>query len=117
MITYKNGGVHFFMKLLSLRGSGYLPALAAAIPCGVLAGMLKFICDRGMLTIMEGITDNAVWNGFSMWLGFLVIFRTSQSYARFWQGATCLDQMSAQWHDACSSWFAFSGRSDTENVR
>jgi len=52
--------------------------------------------------------DNAMWSGFTFLVGFLVIFRTSQAYARFWEGCSCIFRMRSEWFDACSSLIAFS---------
>ena len=40
-------------------------------------------------------------------LGFLVVFRTSQAYNRFWGAAIDVNQMCADWVDAASMTIAF----------
>ncbi|CAK0809832.1 unnamed protein product [Prorocentrum cordatum] len=52
--------------------------------------------------------NNAIWRGFTYLVGFLVVFRTSQAYSRFWEGCTATHSMGAEWFDACSSLVAFS---------
>lgn len=53
------------------------------------------------------LKDNAAWSGFSFLVGFLIVFRTSQSYNRFWDGCTSTHEMRAEWFDGCSSLLAF----------
>lgn len=58
----------------------------------------------GWIQILE---DNTLWSGFSFLVGFLVIFRTSQSYERFDAGCARLMRMRTEWFDACSALIAF----------
>merc|ERR1712048_1306450 len=51
--------------------------------------------------------NNAIWGGFSFLVGFLVIFRTSQAYLRFWEGITSATRMSTEFFDSCSALIAF----------
>merc|ERR1739838_411426 len=53
------------------------------------------------------IKETQAWSGFSFLVGFLIIFRTSQAYARFWDGCKSTHQMRAEWYDACSALIAF----------
>jgi putative membrane protein len=45
-------------------------------------------------------------------LGFALVFRSSQGYSRYWDGANLLRQMRTEWHDACSQVCAFCMTSD-----
>jgi predicted membrane chloride channel (bestrophin family) len=51
-------------------------------------------------------------------VGFLIVFRTSQAYARFWDAVFDTHQMLAQWFDAASSVVAFCrpSRADPKEV-
>lgn len=53
------------------------------------------------------LTNSQAWSGFSFLVGFLVVFRTSQAYSRFWDGCTSTHKMSAEWFDAASALVAF----------
>ena len=53
------------------------------------------------------MSNNSIWGGFSFLVGFLVVFRTSQAYSRFWDGGTLTHQMMGDWFDAVSSLVAF----------
>merc|ERR1712216_321664 len=54
------------------------------------------------------------WTTFSSLVGFLIIFRTSQAYARFWEGCTCAQLMRAEWFDSCSVLVAFCKTSNAD---
>lgn len=57
---------------------------------------------------MDGILEEqAAWGGFTFLVGFLVVFRTSIAYSRFWDGVTSTHKMRAEWFDACASLCAF----------
>merc|ERR1719460_2733179 len=63
------------------------------------------------------VTNSAAYSGFSFVVGFLLVFRTSQAYTRFWEGATMVHNMRTEWFDACSSLIAFThGAKDQEKA-
>mmetsp|Transcript_71698 Transcript_71698/g.222349 ORF Transcript_71698/g.222349 Transcript_71698/m.222349 type:complete len:464 (+) Transcript_71698:160-1551(+) len=111
MIRYQRGGIHFLLKVFQLQGSVFPFACMVALPAACWAAALKELTDRGIIDLPEEditfLKNNAAWNSFSVLVGFLVIFRTSQAYNRFWDGATSTHQMRAEWFDACSSAMAF----------
>merc|ERR1719469_447712 len=82
----------------------------ALIPA-VFAGILQHLFPNGDLTVFGGeegiLRETQAWSGFSFLVGFLIVFRTSQAYARFWEGCTASHQMRAEWFDACSSIVSF----------
>lgn len=109
MIEYDNGGVNRFLGLLRVRGSVLPFAFLVALPVSVVGFCVKLY--EGALQLSpdgsEFLTDNSVWSGFTVLVGFLIIFRTSEAYSRYWQGATSAYLMRAEWFDACSSLIAF----------
>jgi len=111
MITYERGGIHYFLKLFKTNGSVFPFALKIAFPCSVLAAAVRMLINFELLNELRDpravILDNAVWGGFSFLVGFLVVFRTSQAYSRFWDGCTSTHQMRAEWFDACSALVSF----------
>lgn len=104
MIKYNNHGIHHFKNLFKTEGSLFGFAAAIALPPSIIAAVLKGVGWVDGDTILE---NNSVWSGFTFLVGFLVVFRTSQAYSRFWDGATATHRMRAQWHDACSAIMAF----------
>mmetsp|Transcript_110835 Transcript_110835/g.313629 ORF Transcript_110835/g.313629 Transcript_110835/m.313629 type:complete len:526 (+) Transcript_110835:8-1585(+) len=117
MIEYKQrGGVNFLLKFCQWRGSVFGTGFIIAFPCALVTGILRVLIDYGHLPMLGGnrgaphtiLTDNSVWSGFSFLVGFLIVFRTSQAYSRFWDGASAITKMRSEWFAACSSAIAFS---------
>lgn len=128
MIYYQSGGLHFFLNLFKLRGSIYQTSLVAAVPCALLSAFIRYLvqikdehvdedCETEPNTNGWDLQSDAMWAGFSSLLGFLIVFRTSQGYARFWSGCTALHRMKGEWFEACSSLVAFCRCSNAEVVR
>merc|ERR1719335_2145575 len=62
--------------------------------------------------IEKSLLDNRIYTAFSFALGFLLVFRNSQAYSRFWEGARLLRLASKEWYDACAQAIAFVSTSD-----
>lgn len=109
MITYRSGGVHYFIKLFQLRGSVFPFAIKVATPISFIAFLVKLedLPSKMGLNEEKILNDNAVWSGFTFLVGFLIVFRTSQAYARFWSGCTATHLMRAEWFDSCSAIVSF----------
>lgn len=111
MITYESGGLHCLFRIVKLKGSVVPKALLVALPCALASALLKTAIQHGLLPSLESadsiVLNSAAWSGFSFFVGFLVVFRTSESYKRFWEGCTSTHQMRAEWFDACSALVAF----------
>jgi len=54
-----------------------------------------------------GDVGASVLAGFTFILGFLVVFRSQQAFARWWEGGTLLQQLRGEWFNAYSSLMAF----------
>lgn len=115
MIFYKNSGISFVAKLCQMRGSVFPFALKLAVPVSTVAFFLKIFDEKLGLAGGGVLNDNSVWSGFTFLVGFLVIFRTSQAYDRFWSGCTATLLMRAEWFDACSALVAFCRHSKGEH--
>lgn len=113
MISYERGGLRVFARMLQFRGSVFPGSMCIALPCAGLTALLKFLMETGDMAFLneEGyksiLRDNSCWSGFVFLVGFLTVFRTSQAYARFWDGCTYMHNMRAEWFDACASLVAF----------
>mmetsp|Transcript_152132 Transcript_152132/g.291363 ORF Transcript_152132/g.291363 Transcript_152132/m.291363 type:complete len:692 (-) Transcript_152132:150-2225(-) len=121
MITYDTGGLHFLFNLFKVYGSVFPKALVVSIPSMfVSAGFVFCIHDRDMFENFKDpesvMNNNAIWGGFSFLVGFLVVFRTSQAYNRFWEGCTQMHKMGAEWFDSCSSLMAFCKHSEVDRA-
>jgi len=91
-------------------------ALLRAVPCALVALFLKQLStfevvqnDEFMRNIafFQVLNDSAAYSGFSLVLGFLVVFRTQMAYNRFWEGVSASHRMCAEWFDSSSSILAF----------
>jgi len=112
MISYRNGGP---WQLLRLRGSVFPASVLVSLPPALGCALLRWLLDEGHLDFMTDsdsiLKETQVWSGFSFLVGFLIVFRTSQAYNRFWDGCTATHQMRANWFDACSALCAFCSHS------
>lgn len=124
MITYDNGGVAFIWNVFSMKGSVFPKALLFSAGPSLVTGLLVLgIYDLHWFEYFQNpesvMNNNAIWGSFNFLVGFLVVFRTSQAYSRFWEGATQTHKMGAEWFDACSSLMAFCKHSDApaEDIR
>mmetsp|Transcript_35457 Transcript_35457/g.81099 ORF Transcript_35457/g.81099 Transcript_35457/m.81099 type:complete len:591 (-) Transcript_35457:129-1901(-) len=116
VIKYGSGGLApFVSKLLQTEGSVFPLAFAVALPSGVVGALFKTLqqwhrIDDGWqqsLGMPEILTDSAPWSSFTFLVGFLIVFRTSEAYGRFWDGCTATHQLRAHWFSACAETLAF----------
>mmetsp|Transcript_25151 Transcript_25151/g.55134 ORF Transcript_25151/g.55134 Transcript_25151/m.55134 type:complete len:432 (-) Transcript_25151:113-1408(-) len=122
MIKYQNRGLNKFRNLFQLKGSAFPSAICFAVPCAVAAAVLKHLVNRGLLEDVIGwssghqfLYDNAPWNGFTSLVGFLTVFRLSQSHNRYWEACTSSWEMRAQWFDAASALVSFLRHSSADD--
>jgi len=99
-------------------------SLLIALGPGVASAVLQHMYPNGSLAFFDGdeggiLNETQAWSGFSFLVGFLIVFRTSQAYNRFWEGCTASHQMRAEWFDACSSIVSFTkySKADARTVR
>lgn len=109
MIIYKNGkwGIRLLFRL---TGSVAPKALAWAIPSAffaiVMHGLLRMdIHDAVETDLGHGIQIGI--SGLYSAIGFLLVFRTQQAYARWWEGGTLLQTVRGEWFNAYSSVLIF----------
>lgn len=122
MIEYVPGAFHPRL-LCQLRGSVFPLACALALPAGLIAVLLEMYSEEVSESEFRilGLWDKdtvagQVWSGVSSLLGFIVVFRTSQAYSRFWEGTTSMYQLSGEWFDAASSLISFCKCSKAEKT-
>mmetsp|Transcript_8940 Transcript_8940/g.24819 ORF Transcript_8940/g.24819 Transcript_8940/m.24819 type:complete len:366 (-) Transcript_8940:80-1177(-) len=112
MIRY-NGTLDLLFRM---RGSVLPFAARVAVPCAAVALVLKYLQVHDMFTLAYFKIDDVAYRGFTALLGFLIIFRTKQSYERFWVGGGLLQQMCGSWLEAASSVVAFCKVSKAEEA-
>lgn len=105
--------------LLTRCEGSVLPfAIRIALPCAILSMCLKFLENSEIepfaAFFIRFKIKGTAYGAFSSLLGFLVVFRTSQAYNRYWIGGGLLQQMTGSWFDAASSLIAFSRMTKAE---
>lgn len=106
MIYYDS---HKCLTFCKVRGSIFPKAVLWAMPSAVSAYLMKLF---GLFDLKSVASDfpsgsGTIYSGFTFVLGFVLVFRTSQSYIRYWSAATAAHSMRAEWLDACASLIAF----------
>eukprot|EP00747_Dinoflagellata_sp_TGD_P166588 gnl/TRDRNA2_/TRDRNA2_189600_c0_seq1.p1 gnl/TRDRNA2_/TRDRNA2_189600_c0~~gnl/TRDRNA2_/TRDRNA2_189600_c0_seq1.p1 ORF type:complete len:574 (+),score=79.32 gnl/TRDRNA2_/TRDRNA2_189600_c0_seq1:73-1794(+) len=106
MIYYDS---HQWSTLLRIRGSVLPHALLVATVSAVLAYALKELDNAGTIDMQmfSVLSQGSIYSGFTFVLGFSLVFRTSQSYTRYWTAATSIHDMGSEWTDACGSLVTF----------
>jgi len=113
MILYDSQQWGTFWKV---HGSVFPHAMLWAIPPSILAFLLKILEQQDLLTLhdFDIMKGSSVYSGFTFVLGFVLVFRTSESYNRYWNGATSVLEMRSEWYAACSSLMAFTKMSESD---
>lgn len=115
MIVYQRSGIYYILHLFQTAGSVFPSALIVALPCALLTGLMRHFINTGLLGYLEDedsvLKETQAWSGFSFLVGFLIVFRTSQAYSRFWDGCTETHRMRAEWYDAASALISFTRHS------
>eukprot|EP00929_Paragymnodinium_shiwhaense_P043155 TRINITY_DN22231_c0_g1_i1.p1 TRINITY_DN22231_c0_g1~~TRINITY_DN22231_c0_g1_i1.p1 ORF type:complete len:940 (-),score=241.92 TRINITY_DN22231_c0_g1_i1:303-3122(-) len=113
MIYYDTLGHRQLSFIFQLKGSVFPFALSIALPSALLSGLFKSLHTIGYMpewTNMQLLATNGgtgAWGGFNFLVGFVIVFRTSQAYGRFWDALNDTHKMLAEWFDAASCIAAF----------
>mmetsp|Transcript_64084 Transcript_64084/g.122261 ORF Transcript_64084/g.122261 Transcript_64084/m.122261 type:complete len:485 (+) Transcript_64084:197-1651(+) len=116
MITYAPGrwGLAFSC---AVRGSVLPKSLVISVPCMILTSVLHYFLRTDAFNEHFDLTEPAsnkvilavndfgmpVISQFMFVLGFLVVFRANQAYARWWEGGSLLLTVRGDWFNAFSS--------------
>mmetsp|Transcript_60384 Transcript_60384/g.135995 ORF Transcript_60384/g.135995 Transcript_60384/m.135995 type:complete len:517 (-) Transcript_60384:161-1711(-) len=109
MIHYDSSGNHL-KTVLQFRGSVVPPALTFAFPCGILGVLLCLVKHESAFfndIFPSESSDVGSFIGFNTVLGFLLVFRAQNGYARYWEGATLMQRVRGVWFNSASHLFAF----------
>lgn len=90
--------------LFNLKGSMYYAGLMWGVPSAIFT---LAIHETVQINLEEWEGVSSVWVLFSGVLTFLVVFRTTQAYNRFWAGTTFMQRARGEWVAAVSNLFAF----------
>jgi predicted membrane chloride channel (bestrophin family) len=99
--------------LIQRKGSVFPRACITSIPVAILTFVIKYLELEGHFSFADlGLIENsAVYSGFSFTISFVLVFRTSMSYNRFWISATAVNAMKTNWFEAAGSLINFVGMS------
>eukprot|EP00928_Gymnodinium_smaydae_P033266 TRINITY_DN23872_c0_g1_i1.p1 TRINITY_DN23872_c0_g1~~TRINITY_DN23872_c0_g1_i1.p1 ORF type:complete len:537 (-),score=91.22 TRINITY_DN23872_c0_g1_i1:85-1695(-) len=116
MITYRTNTCAPVLNLLRFQGSVFPKAFCTAIPIAIFCGLFPMMereleWDNFLSQFQE---KSGALSSFSSVLGFLVVFRATQAYARFWEGITSIYKMGAEWFDATAALVSFLVYSDAD---
>lgn len=112
--------VHSLLRRLGLSHAAFRSAMwIALIPAlvGAAVSLLARYTDFWPFIFLDPGYDGAfdidssVYQGLSFVLGFLLVFRASMAYSRYWEAITSVHLMRAEWFDAASSLVSFSAYS------
>jgi len=114
----------FLRNLFVLEGSVFPQSCIVAVPAAILAAVLvhlhateHFQSFFDTPEINERIISNsAIWSGFTFLVSFLVVFRTSHGYNRYWEACASVHKMGAEWFDSCSALIAYTKVSTAEQA-
>jgi len=114
----------FLRNLVQMDGSVFPMATLVSLPAAIAAAALVKLHDTEYFRDFfdrEDVehrifTNSAVWSSFTFLVGFLVVFRTSHAYNRFWEACASVHKMGAEWFDACSALIAYTKVSKAEQV-
>lgn len=106
MIVYDS---HSLRSLLGYKGSVFPRAIRIGGFVAAVSGTLKYLEEHDIVLVPEGsmLRNSSVYGGFTSTLGFFLIFRSSQCYARFCICSSAMCTMRAQFVEAASSLTTF----------
>eukprot|EP00931_Biecheleriopsis_adriatica_P046307 TRINITY_DN26583_c0_g1_i1.p1 TRINITY_DN26583_c0_g1~~TRINITY_DN26583_c0_g1_i1.p1 ORF type:complete len:487 (-),score=67.92 TRINITY_DN26583_c0_g1_i1:177-1637(-) len=113
MITYDAGKWNLVFAC-QIYGSVFPKSLVISVPATALTLVLHYCFRVGTGEVAKeigaGLTGSQMMSGFTFILGFLVVFRSQQAFARWWEGGTLLSQLRGEWFNAFSCLLAFSNK-------
>jgi len=119
MIKYAPATFHPIL-LFAYTGSVFPFAFAVALPCAAFSAAMKFLVAHEVGDSAEFferiLLDNAAYTAFTFLAGFLIVFRTSQAYGRFWEGVDAIKVMQSEWLSATNTLVAFCRYSKVDEV-
>jgi len=111
MIHYKRGRIcSALTSIWVLQDPVFRTAFIVALPAAMVAGGIKLLdsyLPEGQNNFLEKVVVAAAYGSFSFMVGLTVVFRTSQSYSRYWEGCDVAYVMMADFFDVASSLIAF----------
>eukprot|EP00931_Biecheleriopsis_adriatica_P017628 TRINITY_DN12578_c0_g2_i1.p1 TRINITY_DN12578_c0_g2~~TRINITY_DN12578_c0_g2_i1.p1 ORF type:complete len:422 (+),score=93.58 TRINITY_DN12578_c0_g2_i1:100-1365(+) len=103
--------------IFQMRGSVMGPSFLIALPSAAISAVVVLADRYRKDTFPDAVdieVDTAAWSMFISVVGFLLIFRSSTAYDRFWSGCEASYAMRAYWFDAFSSLMSFCSQSKAD---
>lgn len=115
MIPYKEASIRFAFQLRGSVGHRVIFWIitSAMIASGAHFALAEWYHDDGA-TARSGLIQALA--SYNFILGFLLVFRTTSAYNRFWEGVTLMQQLRAAWFNSMSSLFAFTTKDPTKQA-
>lgn len=112
MPQYRRGGIEFLLNFVQPSGTVFPAAVLIALFPAAFTGLLVWLVHKidaiPYLKEPDAVMKSpAIWSSFNFLVSFLVVFRTSQSYSRFWDGCTMANKMGAEWFNSCAALMSF----------
>merc|ERR1719502_2093004 len=105
-----------FSSFLRLRGSVLPVASGFALLSATLAVALKLGELEGLVGIHHTVTNNGAFSMYTGTLAFLLVFRTSKCYCRFWHCATSMCTFRAQLCEVAKCLISFTAMSKSSMI-
>eukprot|EP00746_Dinoflagellata_sp_MGD_P005946 gnl/MRDRNA2_/MRDRNA2_111537_c0_seq1.p1 gnl/MRDRNA2_/MRDRNA2_111537_c0~~gnl/MRDRNA2_/MRDRNA2_111537_c0_seq1.p1 ORF type:complete len:620 (-),score=93.02 gnl/MRDRNA2_/MRDRNA2_111537_c0_seq1:103-1896(-) len=93
-------------QLKVLKGSVFRKAAMYSLVPTVFSVIVNLTHSRMPQDLLPD-KEHRIYTVFISIIGFVLVFRTSQAYNRFWEGATLLNTVTSTWFDACAQIFVF----------
>ena len=117
MILYDQRHCAGLPLLFQITGSIYPRVLPHILLSSSIVLSLKGIEEWTDITAFSEIFDHPyVYQIYTFVLGFVMVFRSSLAYSRFWEGRTEIEAMSSKWGDAALLAVVFDNQTRAEVV-
>lgn len=114
MITYSSGKYQLAI-LFQIHGSIFPRASVLGLVGVFFSACIHYATRYSTRNPFEAdldFLDNRIYMALSLVLGFLLVFRTNQSYGRWWESCQLIRVAQKEWHDACAQLLSFAQTSD-----
>lgn len=124
--SYRVPFLRWLCRKSGLHDKALLGAFYVALPNAIITAGVRVAASEGLLPWINAVGDEndklvqveaAVWTSIVAGLGFLVVFRATQAYTRFWQAISSVHLLQIEWVDSCSGVVAFTAASQMQRKK
>mmetsp|Transcript_15477 Transcript_15477/g.31438 ORF Transcript_15477/g.31438 Transcript_15477/m.31438 type:complete len:364 (-) Transcript_15477:100-1191(-) len=112
--------LHVFRLALACQCAILPKAALVAFPAGVVSAVIEYFEEarhRSSLIVEDWDVKSAGFTAFSGLLAFLLVFRSSQAYGRYWNGCRLAIELMGSFFDATSASISFTFSSKAEHSK